>query len=94
MPGVFKFKDVNGDGQITPLDRTFLGDGYPNLSYGFNFDLKYKNWDLDMFLQGLQGRKLINSVSRNMLFIRNDGNYLRKRLYKSWTPKGMQAVLR
>lgn len=87
MPGVFKFKDVNGDGKITPLDRTFLGDGYPALSYGFNFDLKYKNFDIDMFLQGLQGRKLINSASRNMLFIRSDGNYLRKRLYESWTPE-------
>lgn len=86
MPGVFKFKDVNGDGKITPTDRTFLGDGNPNLSYGFNVDLKYKSWDLDLFLQGLQGRKIINSVSRNMLFIRNDGNYLRKRLYESWTP--------
>ncbi|HMF73491.1 MAG TPA: SusC/RagA family TonB-linked outer membrane protein, partial [Flavitalea sp.] len=87
MPGVFKFKDVNGDGKITPVDRTFLGDGNPNLSYGLNLDLKYKNWDVDIFLQGLQGRKIINSISRTMLFIRNDGNYLRKRLYESWTPE-------
>ncbi len=87
MPGVFKFKDVNGDGKITPLDRTFLGDGYPNLSYGVNIGLNYKNWDLDMFLQGLQGRKIINNISRGMLFIRSDGNYLRKRLYESWTPE-------
>lgn len=87
MPGVFKFKDVNGDGKITPLDRTFLGDGYPNLSYGLNIDLNYKNWDLTLFLQGLQGRKIINSISRGMLFIRSDGNYLRKRLYESWTPE-------
>ncbi|HTE25682.1 SusC/RagA family TonB-linked outer membrane protein [Flavitalea sp.] len=87
MPGVFKFQDVNGDGKITPLDRTFIGDGYPDYTYGFNIDLSYKNWDLNIFLQGLQGRKIINSVSRNMLFIRNDGNYLRKRLYESWTPE-------
>lgn len=87
MPGVFKFKDVNGDNKITPLDRTFLGDGYPNLSYGLNLDLNYKNWDMTMFVQGLQGRNIINSVSRNMLFIRQDGNYLRKRLYESWTPE-------
>lgn len=87
MPGVFKFKDVNGDGKITPADRTFFGNGYPNFSYGFNVDMKYKNWDLNIFLQGLSGRNIINSVSRNMLFIRNDGNYLRKRLYESWTPE-------
>lgn len=87
MPGVFKFRDVNGDGKITPADRTFLGDGYPNLSYGVNIGLKYKKWDLNMFLQGLQGRKIINSISRGMLFIRSDGNYLKKRLYESWTPE-------
>ncbi|HTE11037.1 MAG TPA: SusC/RagA family TonB-linked outer membrane protein, partial [Chitinophagaceae bacterium] len=87
MPGVFKFRDVNGDGKITPLDRTFIGSGYPNLTYGLNINLNYKNWDLNIFLQGLQGRKIINSISRNMLFIRNDGNYLRKRLYESWTPE-------
>ncbi|MEJ7766385.1 MAG: TonB-dependent receptor [Chitinophagaceae bacterium] len=87
MPGVFKFKDVNGDNKITPLDRTFIGDGYPNFSYGFNLDVNYRNWDMTMFFQGLQGRKIINSVSRNMLFIRQDGNYLRKRLYESWTPE-------
>jgi TonB-linked SusC/RagA family outer membrane protein len=87
MPGVFKFRDVNGDGKITPSDRTFIGSGYPNLTYGLNINLNYKNWDLNIFLQGLQGRKIINSVSRNMLFIRNDGNYLRKRLYESWTPE-------
>jgi TonB-linked SusC/RagA family outer membrane protein len=85
MPGVFKFKDVNGDNKITPADRTFLGTGFPNFSYGLNLDLKYRNWDLNVFLQGLSGRNIINSVSRNMLFIRNDGNYLKKRLYESWT---------
>jgi hypothetical protein len=74
MPGVLKFRDVNGDGKITPLDRTFLGDGYPNLSYGLNISLDYKNWDMTVFMQGLQGRKIINSISRGMLFIRSDGN--------------------
>jgi TonB-linked SusC/RagA family outer membrane protein len=87
MPGVLKFRDVNGDGKITPLDRTFLGDGYPNLSYGLNISLDYKNWDMTVFMQGLQGRKIINSISRGMLFIRSDGNYLKKRLYESWTPE-------
>src|SRR5258708_36173771 len=87
MDGVLRLRDVNGEGKITAADRTFLGDGYPNLSYGVNIDLKYKKWNLNMFLQGLQGRKIINSISRGMLFIRNDGNYLKKRLYESWTPE-------
>lgn len=87
MPGVFKYRDVNNDGKITPLDRTFISNGYPDWSYGFNIDLKYKNWDMTTFLQGVYGRSIINNAKRNILFIRQDGNYLRQRLYESWTPE-------
>ena len=86
-PGVFKFSDMNGDGVINTSDRTFIGDGYPDLSYGLNIDLKYKNFDFNTFLQGVVGREIINNPKRLMLFIRNDGNYLRERLYQSWTPE-------
>jgi TonB-dependent starch-binding outer membrane protein SusC len=86
-PGVFKFRDVNGDGVINTGDRTFIGNGYPDLSYGINIDLKYKNFDFNTFLQGVAGRQIINNAKRVMLFIRNDGNYLRERLYQSWTPE-------
>ena len=85
--GVMKYKDVNGDGIITPLDRTWLGDGFPDISYGLNINVNYKNFDLTLFLQGIQGRKIIRNFERTLVFIRNDGNYLTKRLYKSWTPE-------
>lgn len=86
-PGVFKFRDVNEDGVINTSDRTFIGDGYPDLSYGLNIDLKYKAFDFSAFAQGVTGREIINNAKRVMLFIRNDGNYLRERLYQSWTPE-------
>lgn len=90
-PGVFKYRDVNLDGKITPLDRTFLGDGYPDLSYGVNVDLQYKNWDLSAFVQGVYGRDIINNAKRNILFVRQDGNYLRQRLYESWTQERYES---
>lgn len=90
-PGVFKFRDVNEDGVINTSDRTFIGDGYPDLSYGINIDLKYKNFDFSSFFQGVSGRQIINNAKRVMLFIRNDGNYLRERLYQSWTPERYAA---
>ena len=59
--GVFKFKDVNGDGKINASDRTVIGNPHPDFTYGLNVNLGYKNWDLTVFAQGVQGNMLYNS---------------------------------
>jgi hypothetical protein len=59
-PGYFRFKDLNGDGKITPEDRTFLGSANPKFTYGFNLSLSYKNFDIAAFLVGSQGNKIYN----------------------------------
>ena len=35
-PGDFRFQDINGDGQITDADRTMIGKGIPDWTFGFN----------------------------------------------------------
>nr|WP_295924267.1 TonB-dependent receptor [uncultured Dyadobacter sp.] len=85
MPGVFKYKDVNGDGKITTDDRTFIGSPHPSLTYGLNIGMDYKGWDLTMFFQGVVGSQLVNFTNREILFTRHESNYLRRRLYESWT---------
>ena len=87
MPGVFKYKDVNGDGKITTDDRTFIGTPHPSLTYGLNIGLNYKNWDLTTFFQGITGNQLVNFTNREILFTRHESNYLKTRLYESWTPE-------
>ena len=67
QPGDVKFKDVNGDGQITDADRTFLGKTIPTVSYGFNFNASYKNWDFSMFWQGHAGNKVYNGVYNGLM---------------------------
>lgn len=54
-PGDFRFKDLNGDGQITDDDRTFIGNPHPNMIFGANIILEYKNFDLNLFFQGQTG---------------------------------------
>jgi len=55
-PGDIKFKDVNGDGKITPdKDREFLGSPIPDLTYGFSFSATYKGFDFSMLFQGVAG---------------------------------------
>ena len=65
--GDVKFKDINNDGMITDLDRTFQGVTIPKYSYGFNLSGSYKNWDVSMFWQGSGGNKVFNSVYRNLM---------------------------
>lgn len=53
MPGDIKYKDINGDGQITDLDQVFIGySKVPEISYGFGVSLGYKNFDMSAFFQG------------------------------------------
>jgi TonB-linked SusC/RagA family outer membrane protein len=48
--GRFRFEDIDGDGEITPDDRTYLGDPVPDFSGGLNLRLTYRNWELETFL--------------------------------------------
>ena len=65
-PGDIKFKDVNGDGKITPADRTVLGSYEPKFTYGMTNNFKYKNFDLSVFVQGVYGRKILNLTARHL----------------------------
>lgn len=85
QPGVFKYKDVNGDEKIDGNDRTFIGSPHPDFTYGLNIDVAYKNWDMTMFFQGTQGNDLVNYVNRWTLFSNFQGNRNPQRLYESWT---------
>ncbi|MDR3694648.1 TonB-dependent receptor [Mucilaginibacter sp.] len=59
-PGSFIYKDVDGDGKITPNDRTFIGNPNPNFTYGLNLNASYKRFDFTMVLYGSQGNKDYN----------------------------------
>lgn len=52
--GDIKYRDINGDGRITSLDRQFIGyPTIPEINYGFGFSLGIKDFDVSVFLQGL-----------------------------------------
>lgn len=52
--GDIKYRDVNGDGQITQLDQVPLGyPTSPEIVYGFGTSVGYKNFDFSVFFQGL-----------------------------------------
>lgn len=63
LPGDVKYKDLNEDGIINDDDRTFIGSPLPDFTYGINVDLTYKQFDLSMFLQGVQGNDIFNATA-------------------------------
>ncbi|MDR2274269.1 MAG: TonB-dependent receptor [Sphingobacterium sp.] len=62
VAGDMKFVDQNGDGKIDANDRVFLGSAYPSFNYGVTFNGSYKNFDINLFFQGVQGNKLFNTL--------------------------------
>jgi hypothetical protein len=52
--GDIKYRDVNGDGQITTLDEVPIGyPTSPEIIYGFGASVGYKSFDFSCFFQGL-----------------------------------------
>jgi len=61
VPGNVKYRDLNGDGQITPItDFTIIGNPYPDATYGVNNTFTWGRFDLTTILSGqIHGQKLM-----------------------------------
>jgi len=64
--GDIKYRDLDGDGKITPMDRTSIGSPLPKFTYGFNNTFNYRDFDLTIFMQGCYGNKLFNALNRDL----------------------------
>jgi TonB-linked SusC/RagA family outer membrane protein len=70
-PGRIRYEDINKDGKIDDLDRTWIGSSLPKLEYGLRVDLSYKKFDLSIFGSGVAGKTgfdvytLFNSLMRS-----------------------------
>jgi len=64
--GDLKYEDVNNDGKIDEKDRTNLGSPMPTFTFGFNNTFHYKNFDLNVFVNGSYGNKVLNYSAINL----------------------------
>ena len=85
-PGDFKFVDVNGDGKISPLDKTLIGNPFPKFAFGFSCNFEYKGFDLSLFFQGSSGNKIFNGQKSNLMTQDIGGNYLTDELNQYRAP--------
>lgn len=86
--GRFKYADVNGDGQITPDDRTFIGSPVPDYSGGMTFELGYKNIDFSMLWAWQTGNDIFNMRKWFTDFFGTfEGSAKGAAALNSWTPE-------
>ncbi|MGX5688093.1 SusC/RagA family TonB-linked outer membrane protein [Arcticibacter tournemirensis] len=55
------YTDLDNSGSIDANDRTYIGSAQPDFTYGLTNNLSYKNFSLNVFLQGVQGNDLFNA---------------------------------
>ena len=72
VAGGEKYRDIDGkkdadgkltgeaDGLLDPNDQTIIGNPHPKFFYGFNNELKWKSFDLNVFIQGSQGNDIMS----------------------------------
>jgi len=63
-PGDLIYASTTGAGPIGPSDRQNLGSPIPTWQYGFNFAVNYKQFDLNIFGQGVWGNKIFQQYRR------------------------------
>jgi len=94
-PGDMKFVDLSGDGDITAADYTVIGNGNPLHIGGFSNDFKYKNFDLNVFMQWSYGNDILNG--NRLYFEQNTYNLYNFNLYATvanrWTPDNQNTTI-
>ncbi|KZS39905.1 hypothetical protein AWE51_09680 [Aquimarina aggregata] len=65
-PGDVRYRDINGDGDITDEDRTIIGDPNPDFTYAINLNAAYKGFDLSALITGVQGADAFNTNVFNL----------------------------
>lgn len=99
-PGDVMFKDLNGDGQITPGDGTVenpgdkrvIGNTTPRYEYGFRAGADYKGFDFSVFFQGVGKRDMWGSSSTTLAgFNTADGAIASRFCSNYWTEENTNA---
>ena len=91
--GRFKYEDINNDGIINDSDRTKIGDPHPDLIFGVNVNLAFKNWDMSMFWNGSLGNDIFDYTAlyyETPYFFNGNRS---TRVLDSWSPSNTGAEL-
>lgn len=86
-PGDIKFLDINNDGIVNDYDRTYIGNPTPAWNFSMTNSFSYRNFDMQVFLQGVAGNDIYNAnrvTLEGMYTVRNQT----KKVLNRWTGEG------
>lgn len=84
VAGDVRFVDVDGDGAITAADRTKIGKGMPDWTFGLTYGLEWNGLDFMLMVQGTQGGDIYDATRRTDVRPANLPSYMLNR----WTGPG------
>lgn len=84
VPGDVRFVDANGDGKFNDDDRTYIGDGTPDFTWGLNLSANWNGIDFYMLWQGTAGNDVLDLTRRIDISQSNLPSYMLNR----WTGEG------
>ncbi|MEI6152406.1 MAG: TonB-dependent receptor, partial [Chitinophagia bacterium] len=85
MIGEIKYKNFDNDPtSISVTDRVVIGDVNPDYTFGFTNNFKYKNFDISIFINGVQGNDIVNMNTVWNANIGTSKNVLLSMLQGAW----------
>ncbi|WPU95229.1 TonB-dependent receptor [Mucilaginibacter sabulilitoris] len=84
-PGDVRFKDNNGDGQITNDDKVVVGSPWPKYELGLNLNASYKGFEFSMDWFASVGAKVFNGPRSVTDRFDDNSNY--RAGIQPWTPE-------
>lgn len=93
--GRIRYKDLNNDGVIDDQDREWIGNPNPGFNYGLNFSFGYKQFDLNLFFDGVGDVDVINAKKYQTDFWSVDdvGSNKGRRLLNAWSPSNPNSTI-
>jgi len=88
LPGDPRYLDLDNDGDVDTDDRTTIGNGYPEFTWGWTNQLSYKGFELSFLFIGYQNVDLFNTIR-----IRRDSFWegTSTVLLDAWTPQNQNT---
>ncbi len=91
QPGDVKYKNTNGDEVIDEKDRVVLGNAFPRYTFGFTYDVTFKNFDFSVMLQGVGKRDMYVRGELIEPFHSNYSYAIYQHQLDFWTPTNPDA---